>query len=63
MVHVKRITSVKLDLKRHWYILTNGTITIKEGPSDANEANKKTNGRKKEAIFKNCVSLLNVEVK
>ena len=63
MVHVKRITSVKLDLKRHWYILTNGTITIKGGPSDANEANKKTNGRNKEAIFKNCVSLLNVEVK
>ena len=55
MVHVKRITSVKLDLKRQWYILTNGTITIKGGPSDANEADKKTNGRNKEAIFKNCV--------
>lgn len=63
MAHVKSINSVQLDLKLQWYILTNGTITIKGGPSDANEANKKTNGRNKEAIFKNCVPLLNVEVK
>ena len=40
------------------YILLCGTTTITGGPNDVAEANKRTDERNKEVIFKNCTPFI-----
>ena len=40
------------------YILVSSTITVKGGPDNATDTNKRTDERKKEVIFKNCAPFI-----
>ena len=40
------------------YILVSSTITVKGGPDNATDANKRTDERNKEVIFKNCAPFI-----